>query len=683
MTLEAAAPSTRRATAARWRPLLPSACLAVAWVVLFALTQRTPRPVASTSGSAWVGWSSWLLAVLAAWVAPGLALWQLLGRRAGWLPASAFSLGLGLAFLLANAAPILLVRGNARALAVLLCGTTAALVVTHMAAAWRRGRPGLAAPAAAARVPPGVIVLAAGIVVVLLVPALGRGFTFGGDEWFQLRVVRHFLEAPVVLSATELRDFDAWGLVLALLVRLSGVELLDAYRTLIVPVLMVAALLGHLALARTVLRRWSAVALAIGLLALYALSDMQARGEGAGMALLGRLPEEKYLSLAVLVPLAQAAVLGMLRAPRWRTGTLVAALSAAAVVLHPMAVLWIGLPACGAALGSRARHRRPAARWTVAMAGVAAAVFGLAWSLRALRPPEYFKLSASEWALNARLLELSHRQLLILSGGEGWFMAHAALIAHPLMVGALMAAVALLPRCRRSLGARFLVSAAVFPAAIAYNPLAARAAGAWITPWMVPRLLWGVPVALLLAAALHDPLARIESRLTRRRRATPSLAAVLFALATTALLLAPRMETSLSALRQRNRVYLSQGERDLLRFLAGRPDVAGVVLAPPGLSVRLAAWSSRLGGCPGPDAGRSPLDFDGRLEDCARLLRASRIGDAQMEMLRRQRVDYVLARNDSPLDQALMRAAAFEPLYRGSQYAFYAWRAGSRAAPLP
>jgi hypothetical protein len=658
-----------RSPAARTGPLLWAA-LPLAWAVL-AWLARQPAGSATAGGAREA--IATAVALLAAWILPGALLWRRLAPpRRSPLEAAAFSFGLGLAFLLVLASAALAARSSVGVLAAAVAVASFALLAMDV---WYPRRAARAAPAVEARdrpPAPHVVMWAAALAVLLAASASARGFTFGGDEWFNLRAARLFLESDT-LSTSML--FDAWTLVLALLVRLSGADLVETYRLLLPPFLIAGGALAFLALARAVLRRWSAVSLAFGLQALLCLSDMHTRGEGAGMALLARIAEDKYAGLTMAVPLALAALLGFVRTGARAQLVLFAALSLAAVLLQPLALFWIGLPAAAVA-GYALKVRRAALRWpqVVALAALALAALAVGFALRALRPAEAFSLYRPDWPFNAQLLNLSQRQLLILSLEKGWFMAHGALLAHPLTVAALLATLRLARRFGRSLSARFLVSAMVFPVLLAYNPLTATWLGGWIMPWMVHRLLWPLPVALVLAATLHEALAALEGRLRGRRMAAPAAPLWLGALAFLAAGLAPRIERSLGALQARNRVYVSAGERDLMRFVSTQPRLRGIVLAPRGVSVRVSAWTSRLLGCPGMDALRSPGEHGPALQDCHDLLKAKRVDEGYVTVLGRRGIGYVIAPNGSSLDRALAPVAAFEPLYRGEEYSFYEWR---------
>jgi hypothetical protein len=453
-------------------------------------------------------------------------------------------------------------------------------------------------------------------------------------------------------------------------VKLAGLDLIEAYRVLLLPFLVAGAALAYVALAREVLRSWPAAALAFALHALLCLSDMNTRGEGAGMGLLCRLTEDKYAGLLIAVPLALASFLAFLRGGPRRAPVACAVLCLAAVLLQPLALFWIGLPAAAllAFWWWRSEERRPL--WIVAAVVVAALAVALAWVQRSQRPAEAFLLHAPGWPFNVQLLELARRRLFILSLERGWFMAHGQLLSHPLMLGALGAALLALPRFGRSLSTRFLVLAMALPVLLAYNPLTAVALGHWIMPWMVPRLLWAMPVALVLADLAWR---RGRAFFRRRGRRRPPSWALPVTVALAAALLAPRIAHSLRAQKARNRVFVSAGERELMHFVRAAP-VRGLVLTPRGLGVRLSVWSRGLAACPSLDSVRSPGEHVEEIRDCRRLMKAERVDERFVARLTRRGIGYIAAPSGSAIDRALAPWPAFQPLFRGQEYTFYAWR---------
>jgi hypothetical protein len=598
-----------------------------------------------------------------AWALPGWLLARRLGLAAGrWWETAPLAFGLGLAWLLIPAAAGLLLGLGVGALVALVLVLNAALLLAHLV---RRSPAAAAAATGAGRVHPALLavaVLACAALAAASSPTLG--FTASGDDWTQLAAIRTFLDAPAI---GDTLDLDAWDLVLAALVRLGRPALLDAYRLLVPPVLLAAAVLSFHLLARAVADDADLGALAVALLALHALSDMHTRGEGLGMGLLVRLIEDKHLAAFVLVPLAQAAALRGLRGPDRRWLAAAAAVSLAAVLVHPLSAVWLTLSlgvtvAMGLATGAVARGRL-----TTALAwGLPAALALVAFGLRALRPAAYFRLYEPSWPYNASFLRLSRNQLWILSLEDGWYLADPRLAAHPFVIAAALGALALLPRARRSLGAAFLAASALVPLLLAYNPLTARALGAVITPWMLYRVLWAVPAALVVAWTIHHGLGRWV-RPPRRPLAAGLVVLLLAAL------LGQRMTEARQAAQERNHVRLEPGERAFLDALGREPRPDGVLLAPLALGVRLPAFTTRLAPYAGLDALRRGDPEP--VEEAERLLGARSLGPEQLEALRAQGITHLAARTGARLDRLLRtRAAAFRPVWEGEEWTLFAFR---------
>lgn len=619
--------------------------------------------------------------MLAAWLLPGYALCRL--ARGPWqhsaVQTAAFSFGLGLAWLALPAAVVLFVGAGIERLAVVVVALTGLLVLACAVRVLRADATRTLPPAQPPR-PAGPWLAGAALVALAqLLAASSRRprFSFGSDEWILMRAVRYFLEAKPIVHTW---DFDVWGLVVALLVRLARADLMDAYRLYLPAVLIVASSLAFFALAEALFRDRGLAAFSYAILALYCLSDMQTRGEGAGMGLLVRAMEDKYVASFLAVPLTQAAFLGFLRGGGRSVLGIAAAISVLAVVLHPLSLVWLALSVGGTCVAGLATGRLRAARspvWAPAALFLGACV-GLAWWLRSLRPTGYFNLTDPDWPFSAVLRGLSRNQLLILSLENGWYMAHPALLKHPLMIAAIASALILLPRFRRSLRVQFLVCSTLLPLLLVYNPLGARLLGAAITPWMVYRVLWVIPVALTLGCVLHGGLAALQRRLGGPAASAPPgrgryAVAWLLVLAALSGLLGPRMGASWRALKARNRVGVTDGERELMQAVSRNRTVAGQVLAPRGLSIRLPAWTSRLQ--PYPTLDELRWGDPERLREWSAFYGASTIGEAEIALLRKRSIDYVITRTGTPVDVAIRALPGpFRMLYGGAEYSLYAWR---------
>jgi hypothetical protein len=618
-------------------------------------------------------------AVLALWISPGIVWWRwLVGGPARHAPVWCFAFGL--AWTLAIAA-LAMAAGSTLdgllAARVVLDGLLlAAFAITTARAAGPAGDPDDHGP----RPTLWVIAAAAAVMVRLLDVATRRlhRLTYGSDEWALMAAVRRFLDLPTVADPYE---FDVCDLAIALVVRLSGVEVFDTYRLHLPPLLVVAGALALLVLAESVLKDRGLAWVALTLQGLFALSDMHTRGEGMGMAMLVRQVEDKFIALLVVLPLAQAAFLWSLRGGGRRALAAFAFLGGAATLLQPFAVPWLVLT-CGATYGAALATRlAPRSRRRMIVLGLLTGVgLALAWGLRALRPSPYFVLYDPSWPFNATLRELSFRQLLILSLEKGWYMAHPWLLTHPLVIAALAGSLLLLPRVRRSLEAQWLLVSTWVPVVLVFNPLTAVALGWFVTPWRLYRLLWVMPVALVLAFALGLAVRAAEARLVgrwpgaaRRRLAAGPLA--LAALALVAALLLPRMGEAARALRARNRILVKPGEKEFLHgvsTLAARGP-GGVVLAPEGLGVRLPTWTARLLPLCGLWTIRAREDE--LLRRCAAFHAGAEVGPDAAALLQERGVRYVITDGLSPVESSLRaQPGAFRPLLRTGEWALYEWR---------
>lgn len=631
---------------------------------------RQPRPPEPLPGLLHDPWTSTALALAVACAAPGFVLARVLGAARDPLATAAYAIGLGLSWLLAPCAVALAVGASIHEATAWSTAATLALVIAY---ALRPARAdGGRLPAAG--VPPAAVGALLLVVATLLAASRANsGFSFSSDEWYLLRSTRYLLEAPAISRTGLVTTFDVWNVLIALLVKLPGVDLVEGWRTLLPAFLLPAALLAYVTLARTLLRSWSFACLALGLLAALALSDMHTRGEGVGMALLVRLLEDKYAALHLFLPLAQASGLRFLRTRRARPLVAAGMLSTAAAAVHPMAAVWIAFSLGGACIAGWASGRlRLGRRALLGAAAAAAALLGVALALRAQRPARQFALYVPDWSFNQRLLELTRGQLLLLSPQKGWLMAHPALLSHPLTIAGVVAALWAIPRWRRSLAARFLSAAVCLPLIVVYNPLTASALARAISPWMMHRVTWALPVSLALAYALHAQFCALAARARgRARRAVTAAPAVV--LAVTVLLLAPQMRRAFVALQRRNHVQVSAGEKELFVAMAADPRLSGTVIAPPDLSIHLGAWTSRFHALPGQDAFRNRMAE--LLEPCARLRSRRRLTAEDLSFLRGINVSYLVARDGSRLDRTLQEEGpAFQSRFRGTEYVLYAFR---------
>jgi hypothetical protein len=670
-----------RTRAPSWRHFEAAALLACVGLLLW--LESLP-PVSLPEGYLGGAAFSLLLALATTLLAPGYVLWRLFAgdRDHPFWEGIPFSFAFGVAWLLIPASVVMLVRSDMASLIQAVVMANAIFVLAYVGVRSLGKLPRSAAAAAAAEPEeskrPSLWLLAAALAAAAraLYVASSRPyrFTSAGDEWVYMRNIRRFLDAPRIYDPLE---FDVWDVVLALVFRFSGLEVVGTYRRLLAPLLAFIALTAFLVLARRVFRDPDRTCMALTILIVYCLSDMYMRGEGAGMGLFVRIAEDKYACLLIALPLAQAAFLEFLgsRSPT-ALGRFVV-LTLAATLVQPFAVPWLAL-SCGAVLVSGLVTRLIAfRRWQLAgLAVTVVAGTALAFWLRSLRPRPYYNLYDLSWDYNAILLELKGRQLLVLSLEKAWYLVHPWQINHPLVIAALVGSLFLLPWFRRSLSAQFLSLSALLPALLVFNPVTAPMLGRLVSPWRLHWLLWMVPTAMILATLLHALVARIEALALRKwalRRGRLIGVLGVVALAAVDLSLEDRMADSLKAFKAKNRVMIRPEEREFMRAVAGDATLAGRLLAPRELSVRLSAWTTRLQPVLTIDIVRSQTKaVIGPAEE---FLSASRMGPKQAGYLTAARIDYVMAETGSPVDIAMRsRPVPFRLLHSNRALSLYAWR---------
>jgi hypothetical protein len=279
--------------------------LVVFSAVLVAVSLGKPRPE-PLEGIFLGPWVSTVLCLTVVVLTPGFVLFRLIRGEASWPHAVAFSFGLGGAWTMMWGAAMLLsgsgVETFVRAIAVL----NPALVVGYLLIGVRRGPLPLTAVSRPKATDPWLLGGALAMVTLLVaIPTSWKGLTVGGDEWTVMYQLRFLLETTHIQNpfATTLPGkFDVWNLTLALLIRLSRVNLLEAYRLYLPAAFIVMVSVALFLLADTLFEDPNVGLLAVLIQGLYCLSDLQPRGEGAGMALFVRLLEDKYAACLLFLP---------------------------------------------------------------------------------------------------------------------------------------------------------------------------------------------------------------------------------------------------------------------------------------------------------------------------------------------------------------------------------------------
>ncbi len=347
-----------------------------------------------------------------------------------------------------------------------------------------------------------VIVLTVCLMLLLAVGAWELTRTGSIDRWWYLAYVRAFVEAdhlnlaePFLASSYSPPRFafNGWLLLMAAWARLAAVDPVWLYERACAPGLVPVAFSALLLMARSVFGpgrlAWLSV-LAGGLL----------WAGGSLFPVVTRLPEDKLVAMMIIVPVAVSAFVSRLSGG-WRRWLAVLALAAALLAtVHALvyAILLLLLVPFGSLMAGsgRAPARVLAPLFLILVLGGAwPAMTGLG---------AHRSLGGDGAQLDNRdhpVVRVHSARSRLLRFDDGSYMVKPRLLAHPITLLAI-ASVTLLRRRRRT-EQLFLLPATVLPLSLAFVPPLAVLAGSLLFPWMVYRLLWALPVPLLVGLAME------------------------------------------------------------------------------------------------------------------------------------------------------------------------------------
>ncbi|MFT4572302.1 MAG: hypothetical protein ACI8TX_000221 [Hyphomicrobiaceae bacterium] len=316
------------------------------------------------------------------------------------------------------------------------------------------------------------------------------------DRWWYLAYVRRDLLAPT-LSASE--PFFAsgysparfvanpWLAAITLWSRASSLDPVAIYEHaapfLLVPVFVSATF----SLGRSVLARSSKAVLLVPIVSL-------ALWTGGLLPVLTRAPEDKFVALLALLPVAAAAAIRTLNGHRnWLPVCAAAALALAFTHALVFALLLAGLAAPILVAGWK--------KTTAQVVAVLVAGTLLAGAMGVT--------TRTQWATaGAVVTDSAHpvvrvhasRQRTIAVSENSWIV-NPNLLGHPATILALAGLffTSGLPAVGRS----WLLGCTAIALGVAFIPLVADAAGKIVLPWMVYRILWLLPSGILLALATN------------------------------------------------------------------------------------------------------------------------------------------------------------------------------------
>lgn len=335
------------------------------------------------------------------------------------------------------------------------------------------------------------------------------------DNQFYLAFIRHFQQDnlaphywPVqneegMTEATVARaSFNGWWIVKAFLNETSGVDLQDWYARTFLFCLLLMALAATYTLTYTLSKQSHTATLSVTLQLVIALSSLNSH-EWLGRGFFDRLIEDKFLVVLVLLPTATSLLWHVWIDGNRKVWPLLLLAGAALVFTHPLGIgQWL-LVVSGfggaAAWRSWRQHKGavPGRIWLIGAGVMLLLAVPLVQSLL------HGQFGGYTLPVNATQIVQERTRLVVLSQSWGLYMAHPHLIAHPLTLLSLPLALWVWWGKRQDAAATFLFTATFFPLFIIYNPLTASFLGSLITPTLLYRLAWVLPVATGLAFGLE------------------------------------------------------------------------------------------------------------------------------------------------------------------------------------
>jgi len=347
----------------------------------------------------------------------------------------------------------------------------------------------------------------------------------GGDLWYYLSYIDWMADRPGLAYVPHSSDPEEWNprlqssgflafeAMLAQGVRVDA-NALQVFWSWLPLGLIPLALASSYALAVTLgsgpLTR---IALVVAQLALlyatlpYVFDRATSGSRWPATVLFFRASQDKVFLATLLAPAAAMFAAEWLARGQRRWLAAALATGVACVLTHPLGLPFfamVSLPfGLVGALTGQARWRRVGALALLLLPLVA-------WPL-SQRADESAPTTLADDAGFARREPLTRDSLDITSREQNRFTAHTSLIAHPLLIAGIASGLALVAFARRRADARYAFATTAAPLLMLYTPGIAPLAGMVVTPYLLWRFTWLLPIALALAVG-----AAAVATLTRR-----------------------------------------------------------------------------------------------------------------------------------------------------------------------
>jgi hypothetical protein len=525
-----------------------------------------------------------------------------------------------------------------------------------------------------------------------------------GDIWIYLSWVREYLGGDRLASVEPFFGSDVtlsrakingWLLEQAADSRVSGVDPVHLVFHYLNPALVVVAFLVFFALARILFRSEKAALFSGSFYALFFLVHLHQSRITWGGEFVQRLPEDKLVAKFLFFPLALACAYAFLEGGKMRYFFGFAFLCCAVMAVHPIGLAIVGISMAGFAVLHLAVSPRSRDAWArisaMGLAGVT--IIAVPAAIVSLFTDEPLSNVLADSDINSgdpdvlrNMIFVSPERNRILELADGSYIMHPSLLLDPVIAAAFLIGFPfLLWRLGSSLAARLLLGTLYITTVVVYVPPITTFLGDNVVlPGQIWRLAWPIQLAAVLAlgwvawTVMAYAMRWLQRFLPARlvAGALPVLLVVVLTVVAVALA-RPGLE-SIAAHREASREAGYYPSDPIFPWFRDEIHSLVVVLAPDLQSARIPAYSaktnvvSRRGSLVLRVLPELEKRAPGRINvpqgslDVEHFFYNSTL-KKRMEILRRDKVDYVMLPEGSPLIDSLERLPGFTPVETPSQ----------------
>jgi hypothetical protein len=520
-----------------------------------------------------------------------------------------------------------------------------------------------------------------------------------GDIWIYLSWVREYLGGDRLASVEPFFGSDVglsraringWLLEQAAVSRVSGVDPIDLVFSYLNPALVIMSFLVFFALARILFRSERAALLSGCLYALFFLFHLSQSRVAWGGEFVQRLPEDKLVAKYLFLPLALACAYAFLEGGKKRYFIGFAFLCSAVMAVHPIGLAIIGISMAGFAVLHLASVPRSRDAWAsisaMGLAGVT--IIAVPAAIVSLFTDEPLSNVLADSDINSgdpdvlrNMIFVSPERNRIHEFAEGSYIMHPSLLLDPVIATAFLIGLPfLLWRLGRSLAARLLLGTLYVTLVVVYVPPITTFLGDNVVlPGQIWRLAWPIQLAAVLTVGwlLWTGIGYVTGWL-QRFVPTSLVAGALPALLVVALTVAalPQARQGMASIEKHSEASRRAGyypSDPIFPWFRDEIHSPVVVLAPDLQSARIPAYSadanvvSRRGSLVLKVLPELEERVPGRIEvpqgslDVKHFFYDSTL-EEQMEILRRNKVDYVMFPEESSPVDSLKAQPGFTPV---------------------